>query len=236
MQGPDLILHRLDRLRSLRRELGGDTERAERLHRVNEWQAQRLARTHADLLANPRYRAAVEFFLTDLYAPMDFSRRDQDLARISPVLARVLSEQALHTMGLALEMNVLTEELDAAICDQLAEMGSPEPLTEAVYARAYRRCDDADQRRRQIELIREVGEDLDAVVARPWIEKALKMARRPARMSGLGELYDLLQRGFYAFHRMNGSREFLDAIVGRELEIVDRIHERHPEPFDVKPR
>ncbi len=232
MQGADLILHRLERLRSLRRRRNGDAVRAERLHRITEWQGRRLARTHADLLASPRYQAAIEFFLSDLYAPMDFSRRDQDLVRISPLLARALSEKALHTMGLALEMNVLTEELDGAIERQLVAMGCPEPLDDGSYARAYRRCGDADKRRRQVELIREVGEDLDAVVAKPWIEKALKMARRPARMSGLGELHDVLVRGFHAFRRMNGSREFLDAIVGRELEIIERIYDRHPEPFD----
>ena len=233
MGGSDLLLRRLNRLKALRREGRADAERSRRLDRLTEWQGERLARTHADLLQNPRYRSAVRFFLTDLYAPMDFRQRDRHLARISPMLAKVLSENALRTMALALEMNVVTEELDGAMERTLVEMGAAESLTETSYARAYRRCGDAAKRRRQIELIRQVGADLDEIVTRPWIRGALRMARRPARMSGLGDLHALLERGFEAFHRMRGASEFLDAIVGRELRIMERIYDRHPEPFDL---
>ncbi len=234
MQGADLLLHRLDRLKALRRERQRDPGREARLRLITEWQVERLATTHADLLGNPRYRTAVRFFLDDLYGPMDFRQRDNELARISPMLARVLSENALRTMGRALEMNILTEEVDAAIERSLSDLGFPDTLDEEVYVRALRRCDDADKRRRQIELIREVGEDLDEIVSRPWIERALKMARRPASLSGLGDLHQLLERGFYAFHGMRGADEFLEAIVGRELEILERIQDRHPRPFRLE--
>ncbi|MEM7586857.1 MAG: hypothetical protein AAF560_25935 [Acidobacteriota bacterium] len=233
MQGAELLLHRLERLRQLRRDRQRDAARADRLRRITEWQVERLAVTHSDLLDSPRYRPAVQFFLTDLYGPMDFSQRDNELARISPMLARVLSENALRTMGRALEMNILTEEVDAAMERSLSELGFPETLDEEIYASAFRRCDDADKRRRQIALIREVGEDLDQIVARPFIEQALKMARRPATFSGLGDLHQLLERGFYAFHGMRGADEFLEAIVSRELEILDRIYDRHPRPFQL---
>ena len=231
MSGAEALVGRLDRLRELRRERYRDAAREGRLRRLTIWQSERLARTHQDLLENPRYRAAVQFFLRDLYGPMDFRQRDRHLVRISPMLARVLSENALRTMGLALEMNILTEELDAAMESALFEMQSDELLTDETYARAYRRCGDADKRRRQIELIREVGEDLDQVVARPWIRQALKMAGRPARLSGLGDLHALLERGFHAFHSMQGAGDFLDAIVGRELRIMERLYDRHAEPF-----
>lgn len=232
MASAEALIDRLDRLGELRRERHGDPEREARLHRLTAWQAERLASTHRDLLENPRYRAAVEFFLTDLYAPMDFRQRDLHLVKLSPILAKVLSEKALHTMGSALEMNILTEELDAAMDRALVSAGSPE-LTEASYASAYRSCGEADKRRRQIGLIREVGEALDEIVTRPWIQRALRMARRPASLSGLADLHALLERGYHAFHSMRGADEFLDAIVGRELEIMRRIHDGHPEPFTL---
>jgi len=233
MRGADLLLRRLDQLRELRRQRQQDVTRCARIDRLTAWQGDRLARTHDDLLANPRYRSAVEFFLSDLYTPQDLSHRDRKLARISPTLSRVLSDQALRTMGLALEMNVVTEELDAAMEEWLTEDGFPERLTEPIYVRAYRLSGNADKRRRQIELIREVGEDLDEIVTRPWIRRALQMAGGPARMSGLGDMHTLLERGFEAFRRMRGAQEFLDTIVGRELEIMQRIYDRHPRPFEI---
>src|SRR5512135_1835698 len=55
---------------------------------LREWQADRLARTYADLLADPHYHPACEFFLSDIYAPRDFSQRDHDLERIHKFLSR----------------------------------------------------------------------------------------------------------------------------------------------------
>ncbi len=233
MNGADLLIQRLRRFEALRHARRLDPERDGRLRRLTEWQGQRLASTHADLLENPRYRPAVRFFLDELYAPHDFSRRDRELMNVAPMLTRVLSEAALHTLGLAVEMNVLTEELDAATDDALLAISSSEGLTEEDYFKAYRRCGHAVKRRRQIELIRAVGEDLDAIVRRPFVKQGLALARRPARVAGLGDLHDLLVRGYEAFSGMRGAGEFLDAICGRELRIMQRIYDRHPEPFTV---
>ncbi len=160
MRGAEVVLSRLRRLTALRRRRRRSQERDARLRRLTEWQGRRLARTHAGLLENPRYRPAVHFFLGDLYASVDYSRRDRDLMKISPLLARALPETALHTMGLALEMNVVTEELDAATDQALLQAGSwdsASTLRDESYVEAYRRCGDAAKLRRQIELIREVG-------------------------------------------------------------------------------
>lgn len=235
MRGAEVLLERLRRLEALRRRRRLDGGRDVRLRQLARWQGTRLARTHADLLESPRYRPAVQFFLDDLYAPKDYSRRDRDLMKISPALARVLPESAVSTMGLALEMNVVTEELDLATDRALSDLDLSYPLTEESYAEAVRASGERAKRRRQIELIREVGEDLDVVVRMRWVKRALQLARTPAQVSGLGGLHDLLERGFRAFHGMGGAGEFLDAICGRELEILERIYAGHPEPFALDP-
>ena len=47
------------------------------LIQLRAWQMERLAQTHAALLASERYGPACRFFLSDLFAPRDFSQRDQ---------------------------------------------------------------------------------------------------------------------------------------------------------------
>ncbi len=197
------------------------------------WQSERLSRTHADLLAQQRTRPAVRFFLSDLYAPRDFSRRDRDLERLAPILVRVLPSHVLHTLALALEMNVVTEQLDAGLAEQLA---ADDALTEPLVAAGIRRVRDYRERRRQIDLIREVGEDLDEIVATPGVYPALRLAAKPAELAGLGELQGLLERGFRAFRHMRGAAGFLGTIVGRELEILGRLENGHPRPFDLGSR
>ena len=83
--------------------------------RLKEWQAARLARTYADLLASPRYRPAAAFFLSDLYGPKDFRTRDEELARVVPIMVHVLPARALLTLLEAVKMDTLSESLDLSL-------------------------------------------------------------------------------------------------------------------------
>ncbi|HEX6828157.1 MAG TPA: hypothetical protein VF104_04160 [Burkholderiales bacterium] len=233
--GAELLKLQIERNRAYRESHAGDHPRGRLLQGLRRWQAQRLARTYADLLASERYRPAAEFFLTDLYGEKDFTRRDQDLERVYPSMVKLLPDAALRTIGQAVEVHVLTAELDRALCEVLAgELGVVDRLTESQYAEGFRRCANPRERRHQVDLIRCVGEDLDAVVAKPLVYQMLKLARKPARVAGFAELHDFLERGFNAFRHMGGGGEFLEAIVSRETRIMDRIFEGHPRPFDLR--
>lgn len=82
-------------------------------------------------------------------------------------------------------------------------------------------------------LIREcrLGEDLDAIVFKPLVYNTVRMLRIPTRLAGFGALQDFLDRGFQAFHHMQGADEFIATIVERETRILDRIHASCPKPF-----
>jgi hypothetical protein len=88
-----------------------------------------------------------------------------------------------------------------------------------------------DLRARQVDLIVEIGRGLDGVVRKPFIHAALVMMRTPARLAGLGVLHDFLERGFDAFHRMEGADEFLATIDRRERALFARIFAGDDAPF-----
>lgn len=201
---------------------------------LERWQLERLKRVYADVRENPRYGPAVEFFLNDLYGPKSFELHEHHFEHIYPVMVRVLPASVLDTVARAIEFDVLTQELDTRLLRVLTdELGVTNGIAEDVYVEAYRRCDDYEQRARQIELVREVGEDLDRLVHKPLVHAALRVAHTPARLAGLGELQDFLERGFSAFRNMHGAGGLLDTIVSREQAILDRIYARHPQPFDL---
>jgi len=189
---------------------------------VKRWQAQRLAETYADLAAQPRYAEATAFFLEDLYGAKDFSARDEEMLRIVPVMARVLPESAVETAALAIELEALTESLDQRLASRLA---SP-TLTAEEYERAYRESSTREERMRQVELVQAVGQRLDALVRKPFVGGTLKLMRQPARLAGLADLQDFLERGFAAFRRMGGAGEFLETFRARESTLIRRIFER----------
>ncbi len=192
---------------------------AARLRDVRTWQATRLARTYDDLRVDRRYAGAIEFFLTDLTGPRDFSRRDRDLAIAWPRLQRTLPQPALNVLARAIEFEVLTAEFDHALVAQLPQA----PLTDATCAAAYLAVASRAARTRQIELIVDMGRALDSMVRMPGIGVILRLAHIPAHAAGFGVLQDFLERGFAAFRELRGAERLLDTIRERETHLMDTL-------------
>ena len=214
---------------SLRARAAATPQYTARLTALQRWQSDRLAATYADFSATPRYRAAVDFFLHDLYGPHDFADRDADLLRVHKVMERMLPARAREALTHAVELEVLSQRLDLAIADEL-ESGS---ITPPLYAEAYRRAGMHAERRRQIELIETSGRYLDELVARPMIRHLIKLVRGPVHAAGFGALQAFLERGFDAFRTMGGADEFLSAVVRRETAIMERLLAGTPAPFAI---
>lgn len=205
---------------SLRRNAAADPIRAEERDRLRIWQSKRLARTYPDLLDNPRYGLAAAFFLSDLYGPKDFSARDAEIERILPMLVKALPLSGLTTLSLAIELDAVSEDLDARMVDTLRQRGCIAHIDDDAYARAYASVGRQAQRIRQIQLIGDTGTALEALARKPLVAGALALMRGPAHMAGLGELHDFLERGFTTFKKMGRADAFLDRIETRERELM----------------
>ena len=196
---------------------------------LRRFQSQRLARTHADMLASARYRPAAEFFLCDVYGPRDFSQRDADMQRFYDGVRKVLPERAVAILADVVQLSAMTNALDARLIDGMVrELGVVDSITLEQYAAGYRLCNNYDERRRQIQLIEQIGRGIDHMVRIPFIGLSLRLAHAPAMLAGWGELQGYLERGFAAFRHMKGAEGFLETIVRRELRILDGFfaHER----------
>ena len=100
-------------------------------------------------------------------------------------------------------------------------------LDDAAYAAAYRAVAAAParaaERRRQIELVGEIGRSLDRVTRLPLIASALRLMRAPAEKAGLADLHRFLQGGFEAFRALKGADEFLRCITEGETVVMQRL-------------
>lgn len=201
---------------------------------LQRWQAQRLARSFEHFLATPHMRPAAEFFLSDLYGDHDVSGRDSGVARIVPRLVRLLPEDFLVTAADAIELGALSHALDLRMAMRLQQAHGSRPRIDlARYAQAYRATALPRLRRRQIDLIMEVGQALDQAVRHPMLGRVLKLSRLPARAAGLSDLQQFLERGFAAFAELGGAADFLGAIERQEREVSRRLFTGHPAPFDL---
>ena len=190
-----------------------------RLRELRSWQGARLARTYADLREDPRYARAVAFFLSDLYAPHDFTLRDRQLEQAAASLNRALPQALLDILSAALELEVLSVELDHAMVPQLGSTA----VQESSYAAAYRTLGRRADRARQIDLTVSIGSQLERVVRLRWLGLALRAAHVPAHLAGLAELQDFLERGWAAFRSLPSPARLLEIIRARETELMNTL-------------
>ena len=207
------------RERALRAE---DPLLARQVDRVKQFQQDRFRQTYADLLASPRYGGPARFFLEELYGPSDFSRRDAEFARIVPALVRMFPDEVVRTVESLGALHALSEGFDTAMGRALGPHGEG-ALGPDEYARAWKLVGDAPGRKRQIGLVRTVGESIDRLTRVPMLRTSLKLMRGPARASGLGTLQAFLEAGFDHFHAMRGAREFLSTIEDRETALSEAL-------------
>ena len=222
-----------ENLEWLRRIRGRDAAEGPpaRLAEVRQWQAARLKRSHADLIVNPRHREAAHFFLEDLYGPKDFSARDEEMLRILPTMVRLLPALAVETAALAIEVDARSEALDR----QLAHALGADTLDDRSYGRAFRESSTPAERERQIVLIEDQGKRLDRLVTKPLLGRTLRLMRAPARLAGLADLQQFLERGFAAFRAIGGAEEFLGTLGARERRIASRLFSGAADPFSPRP-
>lgn len=196
------------------------------------WQGERLSRTYADLLEQPRYRSACLFFLDDIYAARDFSQRDRDLETMYEFMRRFVPEAISRPAALTINLHRMTEALDRKLLDVLVkQLGITTSITVEQYAEAYRRCNNYRERVKQIDAIIEICEHIDGIVRNPLTGPALGLARRSLRGAGYGEVIAFLERGYDSFKRMHGSRHFRKTLQERELGVLDRFYAHDPDPF-----
>ena len=193
-----------------------DPALADRVREIKRFQHLRFQRTYADLLASSRYARAAQFFLDDLYGPEDFTRRDEQFARVVPGLTRMFPNELVGTVVSLGELHALSEQLDTA----MGAVITATSVDEVEYAVAWRTVGRRSDRERQIALMLAVGSALDRYTRNPLIRTSLRVMRGPAAAAGLGVLQAFLERGFDTFRDMRGAREFLDTVATRERELA----------------
>ena len=183
------------------------------------FQQRRFSRTYADLLLTKRYGPAARFFLSELYGPADFTRRDAQFARVISGLVKLFPKDVVDTVAKVAELHALSETLDTAMAQLL---GGPD-IAAVDYVRAWQGVGRAADRRRQIDLTVEVAVRLDHVTRIPLLRKALYVMRAPARAAGVSELQQFLETGFETFRAMNGANEFIATVQSREQAFADAL-------------
>lgn len=202
------------------------------LPELRRWQAARLRGSFAHFLDDPSRQPAAEFFLEDVYGDRDFTRRDADIARVLPMMQRLLPQKLLHTVADAIELGALTQALDLRMAQALGGIAPKRRRLDAdLYGQAYRQVGLPRLRARQIALIVAVGGGFGRALKLPGVAALLAFSRGPAKLAGLGELQGFLERGVAAFEELGDADAFVAEIGRDERRASKRLFAGEPDPF-----
>jgi hypothetical protein len=190
---------------------------------LQAFQSERLRRDHADLAAQPQYRALAEFFFGELYGPRDFSARDEGARRLQHFL-HLAPGLHLRDLEQALELMELTYGLDDDLARQLRASGAGLPFDEPAYEQAYRAADNYEQRLRQLDLVHATLNNVHRIARLPLIGATLQSTRALARLMDMGPLHSFLGLGYSALSPLESIDHFNDTLYARELARLDRIY------------
>ncbi len=233
----DRIREHLHQVALLRAAHQADAALGQRVHALKAYQARRFEATYADLLAQPRYRAATRFFLEELYGPQEFAERDAQFGRVVPALVRLFPHEVVATVEKLGQLHALSESLDDATARHLPASPtspasptaptSPEspgdagpPPGAARYVQAWQATGRAAEREQQIALTQAIGQSLDRLTRSRLMRSSLRLMRGPAQAAGLGDLQRFLESGFEAFGAMKGAEAFLGWVGERERALA----------------
>jgi hypothetical protein len=217
-------------------DVRGEPRNASRwLSPLRQWQAQRVERSFGHFLEDPQRHDAAMFFLSEVYGDHDFSRRDASVARIVPMMQKLLPASVLATLADAIELDALTHALDLRMAQALESLAPRrKTLDQVLYTQAYRQVGHRRLRLHQIDLIVRVGTGLAQAVRLPGVSMLLRLSRGPARATGLADLQGFLERGFAAFALLGDAAAFLAEIQASERASATRLFAGKADPFGLE--
>ena len=232
--------HGAERIRSAMREASAlrlhsrqapELKRA--LNQIKTFQSNRFAATYSDLLAQPLFAPACNFFLEEIYGPKDFEQRDAEFARIATAVERLFPQSIVKIAVTLAELHALTEQLDmrmAQVALNMPKTAKSEPLSEDLYREIWQKVGSNDERLQQLTNVMQLGADLEKVIRLPGIRFTLRAMRGPAKVAQLSQLQAFLETGFDTFaalaRKPQGVEDFLAKVYERESLWIQKMN--HP--------
>ena len=190
---------------------------------LQRFQSERLNRTYADLMVDPRYAGLGDFFFNRLYAPKDFTFRDTSIKSLQHLLEGRIYRPMTAAMLKVIELHELTDNLDDRMVEKMVATGIGPKLTMDLYQAVYRQLNNYDQRVYQISLIVDVTRIFHGL-SRKWVVAiSLKTVTVAAHLLKSAKIIDFINEGYLAFRKVKRIDHFVDTITRRERAWHDKL-------------
>lgn len=207
----------------------------QRLRDVQNWQKQRIQRTHAKRFTEKQNVLMADYFMNRLYGGPDFDALAKQIERLLPKInkaEKLIPENAVKTGTAGIQLAILAVQLDEKIAQQLLQ-DYPEntPLTDEMMRLTYLKLDQGQQRLEQLRQLDLLGQSLDKYLRSFVVHTAFKMCKSVAYKHRFDVMYDFMQDGFMAMKPLKSAEKFVNDFTAQERGIVTKVHAGDLQPF-----
>ena len=226
----------IDRYRALR--FHHDPKLAARLSAIQNWQKKRMHHIHAELFAVPAHHLMTQYFFNQLYGGPNFdvlAEQCERLVKAAKVFEGIIPASALDTALKSTELAVLAIELDLELAehmdhDLLDDQLNP-AINDAYVIQLYRSVSQAEGRYIQLDLLDQLGHNLDKYIRSKLIYRIFKLSKGLLLRYGLSALYEFNDEGFAAMRPMLSTEVFIGEFTKGERDVIGQIYAGHNDPF-----
>lgn len=199
---------------------------------LQAFQAARLGETYRDLKSDPEYQKIGIFFFDKLYAPEDFSFRDQSIRKLHKALHGKIYGAMIKAVTTVIELHELTDMLDNLMVEEMMRLGVGTDMDMAQYQTVYRQLDNYEQRIYQLTLSLDVTRTFHRLSHKWIVAISLNTVRSAAHFLGMGKIIDFIWEAYEGFKAMKNIDYFINTVRERELAWHNEIWEKAPFPVD----
>lgn len=181
------------------------------------FQSKRLNKTYKDLKQNPEYIEMSNFFFNKLYAPKDFTFRNESIEKLHRKLNGKLNYKIINAVSKVIELHYLSDKLDDEMVLKMMDLCIDQNMDLKEYQKVYKALDNYDQRIYQINLGAEITPFFHNLSKKWIITVSLEAVKKASYFFDIKQIIDFVYEGFNAFKKINNIDFFVNTIVKREI-------------------
>ncbi|MBF0241012.1 MAG: hypothetical protein HQK64_00850 [Desulfamplus sp.] len=181
------------------------------------FQSNRLNRTYQDIKSDPEYALMGDFFFNRLYAPEDFTFRDEGMKKLHRALDGKIYAGMVSAVSKVIELHELSDHLDNLMVQKMVDAKIGIDINMEQYQEVYRSLENYDQRIYQINLSTEVTRIFHRLSQKWIVAISLKTVKNAAYFFNIKPVVDFIYQGYTAFKQINNIDYFVNTIHDREV-------------------
>lgn len=207
----------------------------EKLQQVQAWQKQRIEHTHQAHFSIPSHQLMAQYFLNRLYGGPDFDAVAQQIERLMKYAHKAenfIPENAILTGTKGVKLAILAVKLDVDVAQTLlADYPAEQAIDDEMMRVTYLKLDQAEPRLEQMDLLDDLGYNLDKYMRSIIVYSAFKMCKGVAHRHNFQTMYEFMQDGFLAMKPLKSAEHFVKTFTATERDIISRVHRGDLQPF-----